>query len=356
MILTVTPNPAYDLTYRLDRFQYGAVQRIPEVRQRVGGKGLNVSRVLKLLGTDSIATGFADPAFSHAAEQDLTVDFVHALPWIRRTLVISESDGTTTGLWEPGAELTDSNAAAARLCRRIGELLPQLRGVVVSGSLPRGADPSLPADLARLAAHAGLPVICDVDGDALRHAARVPGVVLMPNTDELTTLTGHDPAGPESIVAVAQELLRAGAAAIIATRGPAGLIAITRAGSWSAALPTPITGNPTGAGDATAASVIAALASLPLETPVLPPDRPASQQGESGMRPDQPVLRLEQPASESPSWLASPHLDWPALLADAVATSAAAVARPTAGEIDQHLRTRLRPTVEVQRIAGPLSP
>ncbi|MBF6333836.1 hexose kinase [Nocardia transvalensis] len=302
-------NPAYDLTYRLERFERGRVHRVLSVEQRIGGKGINVTRVLNQLGIYSRATGFADYAFAAAAELELPVDFVHALPWVRRTLVISESDdGTATSLWEPGARVNDPYAVD-QLMVRVNGLLPDTGAMVVSGSLPAGVADSVPAELARTALAAGIPTICDVDGRALELAARIPGVVLMPNGDELRRLTGTSPDTAEEMVTAARPLIDRGVYAVIATRGGAGMVAVTAAGAWSAALPEPMAGNPTGAGDAAAAAVIAALS-------------------------------------------VDPKPDWPAVLVDAVATSAAAVVIPVAGEIDRSLRTRLAPTVVVTDLSN----
>ncbi len=307
MILTVTMNPAYDMTYRVEQFERGRVHRVLSVEQRIGGKGINVARVLNQLGRYCRATGFADYAFAAAAELELPVDFVHALPWVRRTLVISESDdGTATSLWEPGARVSDPYAVD-QLMVRVNGLLPETGGMVVSGSLPGGVGPQVPAKLAAAALAAGVPTICDVDGRALELAAGVPGVVLMPNGEELHRLTGVTAETPEQVVAAVRPLLDAGVRAVIATRGGDGMVAITTDGAWSAALPEPMAGNPTGAGDAAAAAVIAGLA-------------------------------------------ADPKPDWPQLLVDAVATSAAAVVIPVAGEIDRVLRTRLTPDVVVTEL------
>lgn len=309
MILTVTLNPAYDMTYRVERFERGREHRVLSVEQRIGGKGINVSRVLNQLGKYSRATGFADHMFSAAAELELPVDFVHALPWVRRTVVISESgDGTATSLWEPGARLNEPYAVD-QLTVRVTGLLANTGGLVVSGSLPGGVADSVPADLARAALASGVPAICDVDGRALELAAEVPGVVLMPNRDELERLTGVAAAGAADVVAAARPLLDAGVRAVIATRGAEGMIAVTASGAWSAVTPEPVAGNPTGAGDAAAAAVIAALAD----------GKP----------------------------------DWPAILVDAVATSAAAVVIPVAGEIDRALRARLLPAVTVTDLTTP---
>ncbi|MGX1805481.1 hexose kinase [Nocardia sp. NPDC055321] len=307
MILTVTMNPAYDMTYRVEHFERGRAHRVASVDQRIGGRGINVNRVLNQLGKYARATGFSDHSFSAAAELEMSVDFVHALPWVRRTVVISESDdGTATALWEPGPRISEPHAVD-QLRVRVSGMLSDMSGMVIAGSLPLGVDPGLPAELARTAVRAGVPTICDLDGPALELSARVPGVVLMPNTEELERLTGK-PAGtvPELLAAV-DPLIAGGAGAVIVTRGGDGMVAVTGSRAWSAALPQPLAGNPTGAGDAAVAAVIAGLSAT-----------------------------------------STPH--WPTLLTDAVATSAAAVVIPVAGEIDRVLRDRLAPTVRVREL------
>ncbi|MFQ6393713.1 1-phosphofructokinase [Nocardia sp. KC 131] len=310
VILTVTMNPAYDMTYRVERFERGQAHRVRSVEQRIGGKGINVTRVLNQLGKYARATGFSDHAFAAAAELEMPVDFVHALPWVRRTVVISESeDGTATALWEPGARVSNPHAVE-QLAVRVSGLLPDINGLVISGSLPGGVSPGLPAELARAAIAANVPTICDVDGESLRLAAQVPGVILMPNTEELERLTGRVPLTPDEVATAARPLIDRGVRAIIATRGADGMVAVTSTGAWSATLPEPMSGNPTGAGDSAAAAVISALSE-----------------------------RTEP--------------DWPAILIDAVATSAAAVLIPVAGEIDRCARTRIAPTVVIEKLAEP---
>jgi len=301
-------NPAYDMTYRLERFERGRPHRVLSVEQRIGGKGINVTRVLNQLGRYARATGFSDHAFAAAAELELPVDFVHALPWVRRTVVISESDdGTATALAEPGARVTNPHAGD-QLAVRVAGLLPDIGGLVISGSLPGGIDTNLPAAIADTAIAAGVPTICDVEDEALRLVAKVPGVVLMPNLAELRTLTGQDPATPREVVNCARVLVDSGVRAVVVTRGAHGMVAVTPNGAWTAGVPRPLAGNPTGAGDSAAAAVISALAA-----------------------PGEP--------------------DWPAILADAVATAAAAVVIPVAGEIDRSLRTRLAPTIRVDELS-----
>ncbi|MGW0183597.1 hexose kinase [Nocardia sp. NPDC003345] len=307
MILTVTMNPAYDVTYRVENFFPGQTHRVRSVEQRLGGKGINVTRVLNQLGRYARATGFADHAFAAAAEAEMPVDFVHALPWVRRTVVISESEtGTATALREPGARISNPHASE-QLEVRVSGMLPHISGLVIAGSLPEGIDPGLPARIAHSALDAGVPTVCDLDGPALRMASRVPGVVLLPGVGEFAALTHGRVETLEALTTAARTLVDRGVAAVVITRGAEGMVAVTPKGTWNAHLPEPLTGNPTGAGDPVAAAVIAALAT-----------------------------------SEKP--------DWPAILVDAVATSAASVVIPVAGEIDRRLRGHLAPTVVVTEL------
>ena len=102
MIITVTPNPAYDVTYEMAELVVGDVHRVSEVRQRVGGKGLNVARILAALGESTVAMALADKAFAaEARTEGLDVDEVE-VAGVRRTLVLHTADGTTTSLLEPG--------------------------------------------------------------------------------------------------------------------------------------------------------------------------------------------------------------------------------------------------------------
>lgn len=57
MILTVTMNPAVDISYSLEKFELDTVNRVLKINKTPGGKGLNVTRVLKQVGNKVIATG-----------------------------------------------------------------------------------------------------------------------------------------------------------------------------------------------------------------------------------------------------------------------------------------------------------
>jgi tagatose 6-phosphate kinase len=238
LILTVTPNPAYDVSYETPALEPGAVHRVSAVHRRPGGKGVNVAAVLASLGEPVVATGFATAEFAADVERlGVRACFVEALTHVRSTVAVFDGDRTTS-LWE------------------VTDLLPGVGCLVVSGSLPPGVGPGLPADLARLAHDHGVPCLVDTAGDALAAAAEVPGVFLSPNADELAELV---PA-TDDVVAAARTLVARGAGAVFATRGADGIVVATPDGCWVVPAVPGVVGNATGAGYAAAAAIARGLA------------------------------------------------------------------------------------------------
>ncbi|MEU0531584.1 1-phosphofructokinase family hexose kinase [Amycolatopsis tolypomycina] len=297
-IVTVTLNPAVDVTYRVDELRLGGTTRVPDVRSRAGGKGVNVAAVVRELGGESLVlalttTGAPDEFRAGLDRLGLAHRLVPALPEVRRTVAVVTPAGGTTMLQEAGPPA--GGTAEAGILAALRAELPA-GAVVISGSVPAGLGADVPAKLTRLCARSGVPVIADVSGAAL-HEAAGSGAVLMPNEDELTELGGRE---------ACRELVAAGTPAVVATFGRAGAIAVTAQGAWRARPAEVVTGNSAGAGDAGAAAL---------------------------------ALRL-----------AASEVDWPRALADVVATSAAAVARPVAGEIDVAARDRWIREIKVERV------
>jgi tagatose 6-phosphate kinase len=300
-ILTITLNPAIDVTYQVEDLRLGGTTRTSDVRSRAGGKGVNVAAVVRELGGESLVlalttTRTPDEFRDGLDRLGLAHRLVPALPAVRRTVAVVTRAGGTTMLQENGfpvgatAETGIFDALRAELAAGAG-------AVVISGSVPGGLGADVPAKLVRLCARLDVPVIADVSGAALREAAG-SGAVLMPNEDELEELAGPD---------ACQDLVAAGAPAVVATFGADGAMAVTARGVWRARPAEVVIGNSAGAGDAGAAALATHL---------------------SGVS----------------------EVDWPAALADVVATSAAAVLRPVAGEIDVAARDRWISAVKVERI------
>ncbi len=72
MILTITMNPSIDISYPLETFKLDTVNRVRNVRKTAGGKGLNVTRILKQLDTEVIASGLIGGFLGEEIKKDLT--------------------------------------------------------------------------------------------------------------------------------------------------------------------------------------------------------------------------------------------------------------------------------------------
>ncbi|MFE3852535.1 1-phosphofructokinase family hexose kinase [Streptomyces griseorubiginosus] len=290
MILTVTLNTALDITYRVRSLRPHTSHRVTEVVERPGGKGLNVARVLAALGHEVTVTGFTGGATGRAVQDRLTTvpGLVDALVPVtgatRRTIaVVDERSGDTTQLNEPGPTVTPAEWSAFQ--EAYEDLVPSVSAVALCGSLPPGVPVGAYAGLIRTAKAAGVPVLLDTSGEALRRGVAARPDILKPNADELAELTGsHDP------LRATQDARRRGARAVVASLGGDGLLATTPEGRWRATPPTHLHGNPTGAGDSVAAGLLSGLVQ---------------------------------------------QLPWPDRLSRAVALAAATVLAPVAGEFDR---------------------
>jgi tagatose 6-phosphate kinase len=308
MILTVTLNPALDTTYAVDAVAVGSTHRVRAVELRAGGKGLNVTRVLATLGVPVLATGLLGGDNGNRIEALLDTDGIAAsfqpiAGESRRTVVVTDGAGAT-GFWEPGPQV--STAEWDTFVGHFRRCLERASGVVLAGSLPPGLADGSYAELISIAREAGTGVVLDTDGSALRMGLLAGPTVVKPNRAELSAVTASPVSGIADALAAARSLRDGGATAVVATLGADGLVASTVDGHWHARLPMPLSGNPTGAGDACAAALAAGL------------------------------LRGKP--------------KWPELLADAVAWSAAAVVAPAAGVVDPDRIRQLRPAVAVEEI------
>ncbi|MCP2030118.1 1-phosphofructokinase [Okibacterium sp. HSC-33S16] len=269
MIVVVTPNPAIDITLTVDRLEPGHTHRVTPGVHRAGGKGINVARVLTIMGADAVAiapVGSSDRAWFAADLNGIPVDFLDVPGSVRQSTAVVEPHQTTV-FNETGTALDD--AVWEELLVRVAARLDSADCLVISGSVPPGCSPALYGNLVALGRDREIPVVADATGSALRFAAEAGATVLKPNAAELTETTGEtDP------VAGARALQARGAGLILVSLGEDGMIAVPRDQRdplWSAHLGRVLSGNPTGAGDAAVAAIASALATgtTPVDTRTL---------------------------------------------------------------------------------------
>jgi 1-phosphofructokinase len=278
MIVTLTANPSLDRTVELGGpLERGEVQRAVSVRQESGGKGVNVSRALKASGLETLAVLPGDPADPVLTGLEATgVPFASlkiGAP-LRSNVALTEPDGVTTKVNEPGPELS------AELQEQLLDLLVErARGaswVVLAGSLPPGVPEDFYASAAErirtdpsLADGAAPKVAVDSSGAPLAASLKGKPELLKPNADELSELAArvgmHDvgtpaelEASPEQAAKAARALVEAGVGAVLATLGSKGAVLVTEEGAWHATH-SPIKAVSTvGAGDSSLAGYLLA--------------------------------------------------------------------------------------------------
>lgn len=306
MIVTVTANPALDITYRMDELHLGESHRVQEVHAVGGGKGVNVASVLHLLGYEVALTGPLGGPTGESIARELRARGLDPGAFVafdgdsRRTVNVVAAQRSTM-LNEPGPVLDPTVWEA--LAARVAELIvaPGPAVLVLSGSLPPGAPEDLYGRLIR-ATGPGTATIVDATGPALLHACACSPTLVKPNLAELSAATGRD-----DPLAGAAELRRHGAGDVLVSAGPEGVMWLPAAGPpIRARLDTVLSGNPTGAGDALTAAMAAGIV--------------------DGLDPVETLRR-------------------------GVAWSAAAVLHPLAGHIDPATAADLSPHVVLEEIA-----
>jgi 1-phosphofructokinase len=262
-ILTLTLNPALDLSITLPQLVPGEVNRTRESHLEAAGKGVNVARVLAALGHEVTVSGFLgadnDGPFLRAF-QTLGVEdaFIRVAGETRINAKLAEADGRVTDINGPGLAIDDAawQQLLDWLDGRAGDAAQRPQAVVIAGSLPPGVTP---ADLAALVTRlrgADLPVWVDTSGEALADAIGARPTAVKPNEHELADWTGEALDTPRSRLRAALRLYAVGVEEALISAGPAGVLWVSRRGAWQAVPPSLPVASTVGAGDTLVAAML----------------------------------------------------------------------------------------------------
>jgi 1-phosphofructokinase len=259
VIVTVTLNPAIDKTLVVPSFRTGATNRATVDRVQLGGKGINVARMLRQLGCDVIATGFVGAANHDAtramlARHEVDSRFIPVPGETRVNLkLIDPVTDQETEINEPGCFV--SAEAIATLAAALGAIAATAKVVVLSGSLPPGAPSSLYAELVALVRAQGARTMLDAAGVALAEGLRAAPDLVKANRAETEALLGVSLAGEDSFPAAAERVVAMGARSAVISLGPDGAVSASPDGRWRASVPAIPARSTVGAGDAMMAAL-----------------------------------------------------------------------------------------------------
>lgn len=221
MIVTVTLNAAIDRTLLVPNFQLGQRHRASVGFASAGGKGINVARALKRLGTPVVCTGLAGGRTGTLLVEDLTGegilnDFVRIRGESRTsTAVLDPTSNAYTEINEWGPEVGDEELDMLR--DKLGYLTQSAEFVVFSGSLPRDVQPDVYADLIREANRRHLLTVLDAEGEALRLGIKAEPYLVTPNMREAESLVGREFVDDADLASGLDEIAALGARNVIIT-------------------------------------------------------------------------------------------------------------------------------------------
>jgi 6-phosphofructokinase 2 len=264
-ILTVTPNPAIDLSASTQTVTPEHKLRCTDVRRDPGGGGINVARVLTRFGVRCRALYPAGPVLGRLLRQLLDDEGVSSIPVeiageTRESFTVLEhASGREYRFVLSGPQLQRSEWQA---CLDAVATLPEAPAwVVASGSLPAGVPDDFFARLARAARARGARMVLDTSGPPLA-AALEEGVYLSkPNLRELRELTGLPLEAEQDWVRAAQALVQTGRAEMVAlSLGHRGALLAARGATLRAPALQVAIASTVGAGDSFVAAMLYRLA------------------------------------------------------------------------------------------------
>lgn len=261
MIYTVTFNPAIDYVVSIDNIKTGSVNRLDSEQIFFGGKGINISLVLKELGVKSTALGFVAGFTGEAIEKGLRergidTDFVHLKAGNSRINVKIRS-GEETELNGNGPDISES--AVSELFDRLSKL-ENGDTIILAGSVPKSLQRDIYERIIRFLSDKEIRVVADAENELLLNVLKYRPFLIKPNVHELADIFGKTPETDDEIIHYAQKLKEMGAQNVLVSMAEAGAIlldsnnSVHRSGVCSG-----IVRNSVGSGDSMIAGFLAGI-------------------------------------------------------------------------------------------------
>lgn len=259
MIYTVTCNPSLDYIVNVDDFQLGRVNRTVGEKIYAGGKGINVSIVLKNLGFSSVATGFL-AGFTGGEirrllkEQELCEDFIEVENGFSRInlKLRSHEESEINGM---------GPAVGKEEIQKLYRKLAQLKDgdiLVLAGSIPSSMPETVYMDIMKYLSGKKIKIVVDATKDLLKNALTYRPFLVKPNHHELGEIFGVELNGKRDVIRYAKQLQQMGAVNVLVSMAGDGAVLVDEVGKiYESAVPKGNVVNSVGAGDSMVAGFLA---------------------------------------------------------------------------------------------------
>ncbi len=262
MITTVTLNPAIDKTITTSRLLTGQVNRSESVKNIAGGKGINVTKVLRQYGNPVCALGFLGGYTGRFIEEYVKglgaeSAFTEIAGETRTSTNVLSQDGYVTEILEPGPVIGEEEKE--RFLQTYKEKIAGSEFVVLSGSAPKGLPADIYAQLIALADEQKIRTVLDTSGELLVEGVKTKPFLIKPNSKELEYLTGRRLRELREIKEVALQLVAEGIAHVLVSMGEKGMLYAAEGRCLFAKAPKVKALNTVGSGDSAVAAAVMAL-------------------------------------------------------------------------------------------------
>lgn len=259
MIYTITFNPSLDYVMSVDNLSIGRVNRTDYEKIYPGGKGINISIMLKNLGIDNEALGFIAGFTGEQIEKELTLhgcstNFVKLNSGLSRINVKIKSNEESE-INGKGPEI--SNEDLDKLYMSLSNLKDG-DFLVLAGSIPASLPNDIYQKIMQRYSDKDIKIIVDATGDLLKNVLEYKPFLVKPNNHELSEIFGRELTSEEQIIECAKELQSLGAQNVLISMAGDGAIMITSSGEvLKSDVPKGVLKNSVGAGDSMVAGFIA---------------------------------------------------------------------------------------------------
>jgi 1-phosphofructokinase len=258
MIYSLTLNPSVDYIIQLDGFQLGMLNRTLSETKFPGGKGINVSRVLKNLGVTSKAIGFnggftGEYIEEYLHNEKIETDFVKVNEDTR--INIKLKTGKETEINAKGPNISDQDFQLLK--KKIAQLT-QGDLLVLAGSIPSTLPKTTYEELVKICKARNAEFVVDAEGDLLKNVLPFHPFLIKPNHHELGELFETTISSSMEVIPFGKKLIEMGAKNVIVSLADKGAIFINKDMSLFADVPKGVVRNSVGAGDSMVAGFLAA--------------------------------------------------------------------------------------------------